>query len=401
MTMKRLLIIEPSWFTLRHGLYGQMRFLTDSGFQLAIASEDDPRARAVANEVGALFFPIDIDRFRSLRRDISALLTLAAMFRQFRPSVLQCSTKKAGFLGGIVGRLYRVPVIYLVRGLIRAGVTARSTSVFQSVERINAALAAKVITISRSNLRHFLENHLCKESKLLMFGSGSLEGADTERFKRTEITRLEGDALRRKLDIPADAFVIGFVGRLVLEKGIRELALAWQRVRIVDEKLHLLIVSPPEVGSGAESWVEDLNSDPRVHFTGFLPDPVSAYAAMNCFVLPSYSEGFPNVLIEAACFELPVIATRVSGCVDAVIEGETGWLVEPRDEAALGEAIARAFNEPDSARTLGRNARRRAVTHFRQEMIWESYAELYTRLSKVGQTATTLPLDHNLHENTQ
>ena len=102
---------------------------------------------------------------------------------------------------------------------------------------------------------------------------------------------------------------------------------------------------------------------------------------MDCVVLPSYSEGFGSVLIEAASFGIPAIATRVPGCIDAVVDGKTGWLVEPHDDNGLGAAIMQAFDHPDSTRNLGRNARERAEMEFRQEMIWTGYADMYTELS--------------------
>ena len=101
---------------------------------------------------------------------------------------------------------------------------------------------------------------------------------------------------------------------------------------------------------------------------------------MNCLVLPSYSEGFPSVLLEAACFELPVIATRVSGCVDAVAENQTGWLIEPRDERALANCIMRVLKETHTVNEMGRNARLRAVAEFSQESLWSQYAHLYASL---------------------
>ena len=240
--------------------------------------------------------------------------------------------------------------------------------------------------ISNSNIQYFLDNHICDRKKIIMFGSGSFTGVDSQRFKRTHETETAGKELRRELDIPGSPYVIGFVGRLVVEKGIRELMLAWQQLKSENPQLHMIIVAPPEIGPGAEAAVNCLRSDNNVHFTGFMPDPVPAYAAMNCLVLPSYSEGFPCVLLEAACFELPTVATNVPGCIDAVVEGQTGWLVEARDENMLVDAIRRTYREPDVARQLGENARTRAVAEFSQELMWFGYAELFDVLARLSKS---------------
>ena len=204
--MPRLLIVEPNWFTLRHGLFGIARFLLSHGFEVAIASEDDTRARSAAKELGAQFYPIAISRHPSPQRDLSAIFSLSDIVRNFRPTVLQASTKKGGLLAGVVGRLHKVPTVYLLRGLIRDG--ASPNWIFKFVERINALLATKVLVISQSNLSHFLDNRICSPEKLIMFGSGSLEGVDTERFARTERSEAAGSTLRRKLWIPPEAFLV-------------------------------------------------------------------------------------------------------------------------------------------------------------------------------------------------
>ncbi len=103
-------------------------------------------------------------------------------------------------------------------------------------------------------------------------------------------------------------------------------------------------------------------------------------SAMDVIALPTYREGFPNVALEAAAMALPIVATSVPGCVDAVEDGATGILVPARDAEALARALDRYLTDPTLRATHGEAARRRAVSQFRSEAIWEGVAQEYDDL---------------------
>jgi glycosyltransferase involved in cell wall biosynthesis len=128
------------------------------------------------------------------------------------------------------------------------------------------------------------------------------------------------------------------------------------------------------------AWRDVLDRDPRVHQTGRVDDVVPYYRLMSLCVFPSYREGFPNVPMEAAAMGLPVVATRVVGCVDAVVDGTTGTLVPPRDAAALATAVGRYLEDPELGRRHGAAGRARVLRDFQQKPIWEALATEYRRL---------------------
>jgi glycosyltransferase involved in cell wall biosynthesis len=143
-----------------------------------------------------------------------------------------------------------------------------------------------------------------------------------------------------------------------------------------------------------EAVVRALRSDPRVVLTGNVPDTAPAYAAMDVVALPSYREGMPNVALEGAAMELPVVATRIPGCVDAVQDGVTGTLVPPHDAVALREALRRYLRSAPLRAEHGAAARRRVLVEFDQVAVWEAIASEYGRLverSRSADLAAALP----------
>ncbi len=370
----------PSSFTLQYQLAGQLGFLRSKAVEVCAATQADQRGTDATVSVGAVLYPFELRNQTAPWQDIKALFRLLRIVGKTKPHLIQSCTKKGGLLSGIVGRLTGTPVVYVVFGLIGEKASASREWLFCLIEKIICTLVDRVVVISRSNMQLFQAGGICPTRKLLLFGAGSGAGVDADRFIRTGMLDLQASTLRKRLGIAQAAQVLGFVGRIVIEKGIRELFAAWEKLRECFPEIHLLFVSPPEVDPRLATTISQLQADPRVHFTGFIVDPRPAYAAMDCLVLPSYSEGFPNVLLEAGAMEIPVIATRVSGCVDAVVHGITGLLIEPRNATALADAIEWVLLHPHVTREWGRKARARCIADFRPQAIWQAYLDLYQLL---------------------
>jgi glycosyltransferase involved in cell wall biosynthesis len=250
-----------------------------------------------------------------------------------------------------------------------------------TTERIACALSRAVLCVSHSIRDVAVAQHLCPPSKITVLLGGSGNGVDAEGRFDPQREPDRRDQTREHLGIPPNADVIGFVGRVVRDKGVVELATAWSTLRDAYPNAHLVIVGPMEPQDPIPRDVEDLlRHDPRVHLTGKVRETAPLYPAMDLVVLPTYREGFPNVPLEAASMELPVVATRVPGCTDAVEDGVTGTLVPARDAAALAVAIGSYLRDPDRRRAHGRAGRRRVLKHFRRDLIWEALRTYYTTL---------------------
>jgi lipopolysaccharide/colanic/teichoic acid biosynthesis glycosyltransferase len=227
-----------------------------------------------------------------------------------------------------------------------------------------------------------LNERICPRGKIRVLGKGSGNGVDAlERFNPERLSVTVREETRSELGIPGQATVIGFVGRVVKEKGIAELEEAWHSLRDSYPEAYLLIVGPFETQDPLPAHsIARLQKDRRVVLTGLEWNTAPLYAAMDIVVLPTYREGFPNVPLEAASMELPVVATNVPGCIDAVEDGKTGILVPPRDHVSLAGAIRLYLNDPTLRLAQGKAGRERVLRDFRPEVIWKAIYDQYDEL---------------------
>jgi len=187
--------------------------------------------------------------------------------------------------------------------------------------------------------------------------------------------------LRRRLGIPDDARVVGYVGRIVRDKGVEQLVAAWADIRekLVDAYLVLVGDVEEQDPISGETW-STLRDDARVRLIGSVLDTPPYYSIMDVVALPSFREGLPVVPLEAAAMALPVVATRIPGCIDAIMDGETGTLVPVGDVTALSRALLTYLQDPDLARHHGAQGRERMLRDFDPDLIHREMLTEYIRL---------------------
>jgi len=182
--------------------------------------------------------------------------------------------------------------------------------------------------------------------------------------------------------LPPDAHVVGFVGRLTRDKGLPELVDAFDTILRVQPDSHLLLVgwfdsSEDLLGRDVRALIE---SHPRIHLTGYVEDPAAYYRAMDVMVLPSWREGFPNVVLEAAATGIPVITTFTTGSRDSVVPEVTGLLIPPGYPEAISEAVLKLLCDPELRERMGKAARAWVHEHYADERVLGSAANYYKSL---------------------
>lgn len=362
---------------------GQVAYMKARGFHISVITSPGDLLEQFAHREGVETYPVLMHRRITPLHDVLALLRIYRILRRVRPDIVHAHTPKGGLLGTVAAWLCRVPVrIYHIRGLPHLASSGVKRRLLRWSEKVACRLAHQVLCVSHSIQQIAIEEGLCPAYKIKVLASGSGQGVDADgRFNPNRFTEQEKQELRSRLGIPQEALVIGFVGRIVRDKGMVELAEAWRHLREDYSQVHLLLVGDYEQQDPVPDEVRNLlNNDPRVHITGWLADTASYYAIMHLLVLPSYREGFPNTPLEAAGMELPVVATDIPGCRDAVEAGQTALLVPPGDARALEKAIRCYLDNPALRQQHGQAGRARVLQLFRQEILWQALYEEYVSL---------------------
>lgn len=367
-------------------LCGQIGYMRRQGFQVCAISSPGERLTRFAEQEQIEAFAVPMPRRITPLRDLVSLWKLRRLLRRLRPNIVHAHTPKGGLLGMLAAWLARTPVrIYHMHGLPLMTAVGWKRTVLSWSERVACALAHRVLCVSHSVRDAAVDLRLCSAEKIAVFGSGSINGVDAERrFNPRAAGVAQRSRTRAQLGIPEAALVLGFVGRVVRDKGVVELVEAWHTLRAQFPQLHLLVVGPIEPQDPVPPHVvQQLHRDERIHLTGSVPDTLPYYTAMDVVALPTYREGLPLVPLEAAAMMLPVVATRVPGCVDAVEDAVTGTLVPTRDSRTLADAVAAYLADGALRRIHGAAARERVLRDFRPEAIWEATYHEYLRLLRL------------------
>jgi len=353
-------------------LAGHVAYQRQMGFDVHVVSSAGTALDAFASVSGAKAHRVEMRRAISPVSDLAAGLRLTRVFRDAHATIVDGHTPKGGFLSMLSARLAGAPIrVYHVHGLRYETATGFSRVLMMGSEFLSCLMSSEVLCVSPSVRTELVRRRLCNPRKAKVLLRGSISGVDSiARFNPATLPVDSGVSFRNEHHIPSDALVIGFVGRIARDKGISDVLAAWRQLVTSFPNAHLLIVGRPEPADPVP--VEDvaaLEKDERVHLTGQVGDMPRVYSAMDVLAVPTRREGFPTVVLEAAAMHVPVVASRVTGCVDAVEDGITGTLVPPRDPSALASALGAYLRDPALRVKHGEAGRDRAVRDFRPEAL--------------------------------
>ena len=323
------------------------------------------------------FYSIPIHRHISLYSDISNLFWLIKFFKAEKFDCVHSIMMKSGLLAMIAAKFAGVPMrLHTFTG--QRWVTKKGLFRFflKLMDRLLALNATHLFADSNSQKDFIVQNKITTHSKISVLGDGSIMGFDINRFKPNKEMRKK---IRYEYKISEDEVVFIFVGRLSVDKGLLDLKEAFYRLSESLNGVHLMIVGPDEGVLKREFEELEEKLIGRVHVIGPSEIPEYFMAAADILCLPSYREGFGNVIIEAALVGIPTIASRIYGITDAVVEGVTGILHEPGSILELKDAMLSMSQDGEIRSLMGIKARLRALQMYPHDRLANLLVEFYER----------------------
>lgn len=378
----RIVRIATVPFFMLHHLRSQIDATAAAGHEVVLVASPVEGADALGRIAGTRFIPIDIPRGIAPLRDLAALVSMYRLFRSFRPDVVHSTTPKAGLLCAVAGFLACVPVrLHTFTGQPWVELSGPMRWFSMASDWLIARLNTHCYADSPSQRDFLIAGRLCRADAISVLENGSLAGVDLARFDPESLAE-RARRCREMLAIPHAARVVLFIGRVTRDKGLVELADAFSRVKTSDPEAYLVVVGPtePKRDPLPSALLQALESDERVRMTGYDPEPEKYLAMADLLCLPSYREGFGNVVIEAGALGVPTVGTRINGLCDAVVDGVTGLLVPPKDAVGLADALASLLTDDAKRMQMGNAARERARNLFDSRNVNGRVLEEYGRL---------------------
>jgi glycosyltransferase involved in cell wall biosynthesis len=319
-----------------------------------------------------------IERKPSPSKDLQVLFKLFKLFRKEHFDIVHTHMPKTGLLGMLAARFAGVPIrINTFHGEVWATRTGWRRKALKLLDQLVGLLATTILVVSPSQQAFLVKEGILPPGKAKVIAAGSICGVNPARFHPDSDIRF---TLRNDLGIAQTATVILFVGRLNWDKGMLDLASAFDTIAKQNSSVVLLLVGAEEDVSFSQIQAICVAKSDRLRYVSFTSAPEHYMAAADIFCLPSYREGLPMTILESAACAIPTVASRIYGITDAVAEGKTGVLFTAADIAGLTQSLLKLIDDPLLRQEMGEAARVRALELFPSHKITEGMLALYSEL---------------------
>lgn len=357
---------------------GILKELNEKYEVVALSSPGDD-LEEVAKREGVRTIAVPMERRVSLVKDLKALIKMIGIFRKEKPTMVHSMTPKAGLLCMIAGKLTRVPVrVHTFTGLVWPTESGLKRRILMFTDGLTCACATHIIPEGDGVKNDLIAGKITKKP-LKVLGYGNVKGIDLTRYVITDELKTKSEKLR------SDKFTFLYVGRIVRDKGINELVEAFDKLSSI-VAARLLLVGPYEdkIDPISEHCRDLIEKNSAIESVGskHVDELLSYYAASDCFVFPSYREGFPNTVIEAGAMNLPCIVTDINGSREIIVEGENGVIIPSKNTDALFDAMLNMVRDKEGRETMAGKARKMVAERFEQSFVRKCLYDYYDEILK-------------------
>ena len=380
----KLIRITTVPLSLKVLLKRQLNFMSQH-FNVLAVSSPGTMLKEVAAQEGVKVGAVEMTRAITPLKDLQALWQLYRLLKKEKPVIVHTHTPKAGLLGMMAAKMANVPIrMHTVAGLPLMESTGNKRKVLETVEKITYGCATKVYPNSQNLATFILNNKFCSKGKIKVLGNGSSNGIDTDYFQPSPAIEAAGNELKTNYEIEPGDFVFLFIGRLVKDKGIEELVQAFTVLKREMKGIKLILVGPfePELDPISAEIEEKIKTDKDIICAGFQQDVRPFLQISNALTFPSYREGFPNVPMQAGCFNLPSIVTDINGCNEIVEHEKNGLIIPVKNSQALKEAMEYLLTNKASYEAMKQQARQMIQARYDQNLFWNLLLNEYNEQLK-------------------
>lgn len=324
---------------------------------------------------------VPMERRISLVKDLKALTKMIRVFHKEKPTMVHSMTPKAGLLCMIAGKLTGVPVrVHTFTGLIWPTEKGLKRKILMFTDKLTCACATHIIPEGEGVKNDLMSGRITKKP-LKVLGYGNVKGVDMKQCSQRPDVMKIAEKLRK-----SDIFTFLYVGRVVRDKGINELCSAFEKIHNDYPESRLILVGPYEdaLDPISENSRKIISESEAIETVGAKSgdDLFAYYVASDCFVMPSYREGFPNTVLEAGAMNLPSIVTDINGSREIIVDGENGVIVPSQNADALYDAMLNMVNNQEERERMAGNARKMIADRFEQSFVRKCLYDFYDEILK-------------------
>ena len=379
---KKIIIISSTEISIRAFLLEQIKMLNNL-YDITVVTNFVNKKRVLEDSLSDVkFINMNIQREISYIDDLVCFVKLIILFLKNRYDLVFSITPKGGFLSMCASYSARIKNrVHWYGGQVWVTRTGFQRFFLRNIDKLMGFMATNVLTECNSQKKFLEDENIIKKNRLKVLANGSICGVNTEQFKPDLELKKK---IRKELNIPDDAILLLFLGRLNRDKGVLDLAQVVNNLNATsnnNNNIHLLIIGPDEenikfqVQKICQSIIE------KIHFIDFTDRPEKFMTSADIFCLPSYREGFGMAALEAGACALPTVTSRIYGLIDAVSENETGLFHEPGDLMGMADSILKLINDKNLRIEMGQKGRERTKNLFEKKYVTSEFVNYISNLT--------------------
>lgn len=349
--------------------------MREKGYEMIAVSSPGAQLDELRDKYGFATYAVPMARHISLFGDIKSLFRMIKVFRKEEPQMVHSLTPKAGLICMIAAWLTRVPVrVHMFTGLVWPTSKGMKRKILMATDWLTCACATHVIPEGQGVMNDLKNGHITNKP-MKVLGYGNVKGVDLERFNPDRFADVQKDE---------NLFTFVFVGRITGDKGINELVASFVKLNEDHPDTRLVLVGK------YESELDPLKPETMIFIESckaidacgpkYGDDLLMEYVKSDCFIMPSYREGFPNTVMEAGAMGLPSIVTDINGSREIIVDGENGLIVPPQMVQPLYDAMVRMMADSDLCAKMRQNARPMIASRFEKNFVQGCLMDFYNEV---------------------